>query len=60
MYTSWFAMFIISVYTAQNTIHLEFNFSLLILDKISLEAGSCHNGSESTDRNFYGFFLYLF
>jgi hypothetical protein len=30
MYISWFAMLIISVYTAQNTIHLEFNFCLLI------------------------------
>ena len=28
----------ISAYTAQNTIHLKFNFYLLILDKISMEA----------------------
>ena len=31
-------MLIISLYTAQNMIHLEFNFSLLILDKTSMEA----------------------
>ena len=52
MYTSWFPMCMKSLYTAQNTIHLEINFSLLILDKISSEAGSCHNGSDSPDRNF--------
>jgi hypothetical protein len=41
MYTSWFAVVIISVYTAQNTIHLRFDFSILIqyvLDTISTEA----------------------
>jgi hypothetical protein len=54
MYASWFAM--LSVYTAQNTIHLEFNFSLLILDKISSEAGSCDNGSDSPDLIFTEFF----
>ena len=30
VYTSWFAKLSISVYNAQNTIHLEFNSSLLI------------------------------
>jgi len=38
MYISWFAMLIISIYTAQSTVHLEFNFILLILEKISPEA----------------------
>lgn len=36
--TSWLAMFIISLFTTQNMFHLEFNFSLLILDNISTEA----------------------
>ena len=31
-------MLIISLYTAQNMIHLQLNFSLLILDKILMEA----------------------
>ena len=35
MYTSWFT---IGLCTAQNTNHLEFNFNLLILDKISTDA----------------------
>jgi hypothetical protein len=30
-------MLIISLYSAQNTVHIEFNFSLLILDKNSIE-----------------------
>ena len=37
MYASLIAMPIISAYTAQNMIHLELNFSLIIRDKISTE-----------------------
>jgi hypothetical protein len=37
MNTSWFAMLIISLYTAQNIIHLEYNFNLFIPNKISTE-----------------------
>ena len=47
MYTGWFP---ISLYTAaQNTIHLEFNFSLLILNKIFNRCNSCLNGSQGSE-----------
>jgi hypothetical protein len=38
MYINWFTVLIISLYTAQNMIHVEINYNLLILDKISTEA----------------------
>ena len=44
MYTIWFAMFIVSLYTAENMTHLELNFRLLILDKISTKG--CLNEHE--------------
>ena len=37
-------MLIVRLFTAQNTIHLEFNFSLLIFDKINYDRDCvCHS-----------------
>lgn len=38
VFTNWFVMLILSLSTANNTIHLDFNLSSFLLDKISTEA----------------------